>query len=117
MSDIETLRLIAAGQAFPAEVENDLEERGLVRQTDQPYAQLTAAGRRLIAPRDLLTAVLDAVRDEALVELTLKTGETTHGTAVKFASGNGGTLTLEDADGDTFEVAFRDVAAVEVIDV
>lgn len=38
------LVLIAAGTALSAEVENDLEDRGLVRQTDQPYAEITEAG-------------------------------------------------------------------------
>lgn len=47
--DVEALRLIAAGTAFPAEVENDLEDRGLIVQTDAPYAVLTDAGRKLIA--------------------------------------------------------------------
>jgi hypothetical protein len=46
-ADIETLRAIAAGTAFSAEVENDLEARGLIVQTDQPYAQLTDTGRKV----------------------------------------------------------------------
>jgi hypothetical protein len=43
-----SLVLIAAGTALSAEVENDLEDRGLVRQTDQPYAEITEAGLAIL---------------------------------------------------------------------
>jgi hypothetical protein len=46
--DSEALGAIAAGRALPAAVENDLEERGLIVQTDEPYATLTRAGRELL---------------------------------------------------------------------
>jgi hypothetical protein len=48
-SDAAALRLIADGQALSAEVENALQERGLIVQTDQPYATLTDAGRSLLS--------------------------------------------------------------------
>jgi hypothetical protein len=48
-SDADDLRLIDAGNALSAEVEGDLEGRGLVRQTDAPYAEITAKGRALMA--------------------------------------------------------------------
>ncbi len=46
--DIADLMMIAAGNALPAEVENHLEDRGLIKQTDKPYAEITATGRKLI---------------------------------------------------------------------
>jgi hypothetical protein len=39
----------SGGHAFPAVVENELEDLGLIRQTDAPYAVLTAAGRQFLA--------------------------------------------------------------------
>ncbi len=48
-ADVEALGFIAGGAALRAEVENDLEERGLIVQTDEPYANLTEAGRDLLA--------------------------------------------------------------------
>lgn len=48
--DAHRLYMIASGAALAAEVENDLEERGLIVQTDKPYATLTDAGKALIAP-------------------------------------------------------------------
>jgi len=47
--DIEDLKLIAAGNALSAAVENDLEDQGLIIQTDQPYATITPKGQRLLA--------------------------------------------------------------------
>lgn len=47
--DAHRLYMIAFGAALAAEVENDLEERGLIVQTDKPYATLTDAGRARIA--------------------------------------------------------------------
>jgi hypothetical protein len=44
----DLLQQIAAGTAFSVEVEDELEQRGYVRQTHQPYAQLTPKGRALI---------------------------------------------------------------------
>ena len=48
MNDVEILEAIQLGTAFSAEVENDLEDRGLIRQTDQPYAEITAKGLALL---------------------------------------------------------------------
>jgi predicted methyltransferase len=46
----DTYHLVAIdmGNALSAAIENDLEERGLIVQTDKPYATLTPAGRELI---------------------------------------------------------------------
>jgi hypothetical protein len=51
-SDLVALTLIASDDALPAEVEYDLEDRGLIVQTDQPYADLTDAGIDLL--RDMV---------------------------------------------------------------
>ena len=48
-SVIACLRLIAAGNALSAQDENELEERGLIVQTDKPYATITDEGRALLA--------------------------------------------------------------------
>ena len=45
---VRDLALINAGAALAADVENDLEERGYIVQTDAPYATLTDEGRKLI---------------------------------------------------------------------
>lgn len=50
--DAQTLRQIAEGVAFFAERENELEERGLIRQTDKPYAALTEKGWRILDLED-----------------------------------------------------------------
>lgn len=62
-TDIDNLRLIAAGNALKAAIEYDLEERGLIVQTDQPYATLTLEGKSLIAGEPLVS--LTMARDEA----------------------------------------------------
>lgn len=47
-ADYADLLTIAQGNALPARVENDLEARGLIVQTDQPYANLTEQGSALL---------------------------------------------------------------------
>lgn len=47
-SDLHDLRAIDAGAELLAEVEDDLEERGLIRQMHRPYATITPAGRALL---------------------------------------------------------------------
>jgi hypothetical protein len=42
---------IRAGNALSAAVENELEELGLIEQTDAPYAVLTDAGQALVEDR------------------------------------------------------------------
>lgn len=49
----ELLRRIDAGEAFPARIEYALEDLGLIAQTDAPYAQVTKAGRVLIAEMEV----------------------------------------------------------------
>ena len=63
MNDVEILEAIQRGTAFPAEVEGDLEDRGLIRQTDQPYAEITPKGLALLKGERLVTyKVGDRVR-------------------------------------------------------
>jgi hypothetical protein len=50
-ADAEALRAIHRGEALAARVENDLEERGLIVQSDAPYATLTRAGLALLEAR------------------------------------------------------------------
>lgn len=46
--DRENLTLIEAGNALVAEIEYDLEARGLITTDDGPYAKLTEEGRRAL---------------------------------------------------------------------
>lgn len=47
-TDAGLLRLIDSGMALAAEVEGDLEDKGLIEQTDAAYATITAEGRALL---------------------------------------------------------------------
>lgn len=51
---------IAIGTAYPAAVENRLEEDGLIVQTDEPYARVTPAGEALLrfTPSDKYVALM-----------------------------------------------------------
>lgn len=55
---IAHIKTIAEPAALPASIENDLEERGFIRQTDAPYASLTEAGDAI---RDASVATIEEI--------------------------------------------------------
>jgi hypothetical protein len=81
-----TLQRIDRGTAFSADVEDDLEERGLIVQHDGPYASITAEGRRLIEGERYFTIhpygdewVWDETGEQGLVLTSLEEARKTAG--------------------------------------